>query len=99
MRLYKRLFFLILLVACFVIIAEFISSNSVELSLALFNYQTDPMPLYLIIFLSFIIGLILLIIFMFLGITRQELKIIRQSRIIRKLEEKLENLEKEEGVQ
>ena len=93
MRLYKRLFFVILLVLCFVLIAEFISSNSVELSLTLFNYQTNPMPLYLIIFLSFIIGLILLIIFMFLGITRQEIKIIRQSRIIRKLEEKLKDKE------
>jgi uncharacterized integral membrane protein len=93
MGLYKKLFLLVLFALLLIVGVEFISSNNVELPIKLFSYTTNPLPLYLIIFLSFIIGLVLLIIFMFLGITRQELKIIRQSRLIRKLEEKLRQLE------
>ncbi len=98
MRLYKKLFLIIILFILIVTMGEFISSNNVEMPIKFFNYSTNPLPLYLIIFLSFVIGLLIIIIFMFLGITRQEFKIIRQSRTIRKLQEKLHKQEKDEKI-
>lgn len=99
MKTLKRIIFVILLILFILFCAKFISQNNQGIVLKLFSYQTTPIPLYVIVIVSFGIGLLLITTLAIFGILKSEFKLIRQRKKIDKLEKKLHETSEVEEIE
>lgn len=89
MRLVKKLFILVLFIIIVLAAINFLRSNADPVAVKLFGFQTKEMPLYLVSFISFAIGFILIALISIGEIIRAYLKNSKLKKIIGELEERL----------
>ncbi|MFH1729048.1 MAG: LapA family protein [Pseudomonadota bacterium] len=95
MRLLKKVFFIVLIIAIVLILGDFVASNTQEITISFLRKPVGPIPLYLIILLSIGSGILFMILLVFFEILRSGVYITHLRRKVNKLNKKLDKVSNE----
>jgi uncharacterized integral membrane protein len=95
MNIFKRIIYLLLIILLLTGIIGIIISNPDQVTLEFFGKTTPSLPIYIIVLVSFLAGVIFVTILNIISVIKSELTISKQKKKIKELEQKLASINRE----